>query len=217
MQAPPANMHLNSAQFQDCGWRLWAAQCIQNGQFSLDRIGTCAGIATPSTGTAITAAVSSTLKTPLVTGATLGLSQVVASIMGIFTAHHAAAVAKEDTEECAGVAFVNNSMATLINGVQNGTIAPATAAQALPTIMSQFMTIVQPSWNLSPFCSANCELSIIVQGMVTYWTGVFNAMPNPTQLVNPVTGAVSSAAASTGLPSWLLWALGGFVVWQAVA
>ena len=36
------------------------------------------------------------------------------------------------------------------------------------------------------------------------------------QAANPVTGAVSSAASSLGIPPWLLYAAGGLLLWKSL-
>lgn len=160
--------------------------------------------------------------------ATLGIGAVVA-VLSIIFAHHAAAVAQEQNLECVATAAANNAMNVLAQGVASGQIAPADAVTALNTLYSQYAAMVKPSWGTSPWCNANCELQILMQAMVLYWQAQYQAMADAQTassaaagaspagaITAPVTGAVDSVAASTGLPTWLIYALGGFLLFELV-
>lgn len=151
--------------------------------------------------------------------ATFGIGIVVAILSAIF-AHHAQAVEQEQQIECTVTAAANNSMNVLAEGVSSGQIAPADAATALNTLYSQYQAMAKPSFGTSPWCNANCELEIVMLGMVIYWQAQYNAMAeaaaaNPAGSVGvTASNAIASVAASTGLPAWVLYAAGGLLLYE---
>jgi hypothetical protein len=193
-------------------------------------------IAGATTGSLATAAAGTTAGAVL-GAATFGIGVVVAIVSLIF-AHHAAAVKAEQNYGCVAIAGFNNSMAAINEGVASGQIAPADAVTALNTVYSQFQSTVAPSYSTSPYCSADCEAQLQVKASVLYWQSQYQAMAdaaasaaapaataptaaqiaaNPLLAVTaPVQNAVATAAASTGLPAWMIWALGGFLLYEAV-
>ena len=163
--------------------------------------------------------------------ATFGIGFVV-SILSFIFAHHAQAVAAEQNYGCVAIAGFNNAMAAINEGVASGQIAPADAVTSLNTVFSKFQSTVAPSYSTSPYCSADCEAQLQVKASVLYWQSQYQSMANaaaaasPTAaqtaanplaaVTAPVTNAVSTVAASTGLPAWMIWAMGGFLLYEAV-
>lgn len=230
------NVNLNPSFLQNtAGLQKWYSQ-IEAGQFDTTWVSpACAGIieknpdlsltqaagsiAGASTG-AVAAATAGTAVGTALGVATLGIGVVVAIISLIF-AHHAAAVAEEQNLECVATAGANNSMNVLAQGVSSGQIAPADAVTALNTLYSQYAAMVKPSWGTSPWCNANCELQILMQAMVLYWQAQYQAMADAQTAsaatpAGAITAPVDSLAASTGLPTWLIYALGGFLLFELV-
>lgn len=190
-------------------------------------------IAGASTG-AIAAAAAGTAAGTALGVATLGIGVVVA-VLSIIFAHHAAAVAQEQNLGCTAIAAANNAMNVIAEGVSAGSIAPADAATALNTVYSQFQALVKPSFSTSPYCSADCEAQLCMLGMMIYWQAQYNAMADAqaataasataaaaqaTASGNPVAAAADTAeaaVASAGLPSWVLYAAGAFLLYELVS
>lgn len=245
-QAMQGVANLNPAQFQSTAWQSQVYSMIQNGQFTTPQTDTCqgvyktnpaakdmsltqavgsiAGAGTAAAGAALTpsaaaiAAGASTAASVALAGVTLGIGLVVA-VLSIIFAHHAQAVAQEQSLECAATAGANNAMNVLAEGVAGGQIKPADAITALNTVYSQYKNLVAPSWGTSPWCNANCELEIIMHAMVIYWQAQYQAMADAATAAaaNPASGAVQSVAASTGLPSWVILLGGAFLVYELVS
>lgn len=157
------------------------------------------------------------------------------SIIGAIFAHHAAAVKRDMNFSCSALPAVNNALALIQQGVQNGTMSPSDAAAALPQIYSQFMAAGGASGSITgpggipsggapinnhPYCNSNCEMSVVLLAMVLYWQSKFQAMAAQAAagpLTSSVQSSVQAAAAAVGIPSWLIWALGGYLVYEAAA
>ena len=248
---------LNPRDFQNPAYLSKVAAQIQAGQFDIGWVSpSCAGIfadnpavkdlsltqavggiagattgalaATLTPSASAIAAGASTAASVALGAATLGIGMVVA-VLSIIFAHHAAAVRQEQQLECTGTQAANNAMNVIAEGVASGQIKPADAVTALNSIYSQYQKIVAPSFGTSPWCNANCELEIVMLGMVLYWQAQYQAMADQQAaaaaasaataagVTAPVTNAVSSVAASTGLPSWAIYLLGGLLVYQLVS
>jgi hypothetical protein len=182
-----------------------------------------AAMATGGTPAAIAAGTASAVGTALGI-ATLGIG-IVVTIVSIIFAHHAAAVAQEQNIECTGTNAANNSMNVLAEGVQSGQIAPADAVKALDTLYANYAQMVKPSFGTSPWCNANCELQIVLKAMVIYWQAQYQAMADAAaaqaaQAVQNPAGAAQSAvqnvATSTGLPTWAIWLLGAWALYELI-
>lgn len=231
--------NLNSKDFQDCSWYGTALQAIQEGQINLNWFSpSCSTGFTPSPNLTLTQAsgsIATKVGSALTTAATgtaaavlgpltLGISALT-SIVSLIFAHHAAAVKAEQQAGCASLAGVNNTMLAIQEGVQTGQITPQGAIAALQQMYTSYMALLNQYkvWGTSPFCNANCEMSIIVQAMVIYWSGQYQAMAaaaatNPAGAVGvTASNAVASLAASTSLPAWLFYALGAFALYEFVA
>jgi hypothetical protein len=242
---------LNSRDFKNTTWLNNVYSQIQAGQFNTTWVSpNCSGIigagsttdltltqaagkvATGVTG-AVAAAAAGTAAGVALGVATLGIGLIV-SVISIIFAHHAAAVQQEQQIECTATAAANNTMNVIAEGVQSGQIAPADAATALNTLYTNYSAMVKPSFGESPYCNANCELQIVMLGMVLYWQSQYQAMATaaaasplasstPAAAVSsivasiPGAAAVETAIASTGLPSWVLWAAGLFALYELVS
>jgi hypothetical protein len=203
--------HLNPAQTQNQAWLSAAESAVANanidvtGGFGPDCTGqtaqplnlfqTVSGLALGTTAATVGVLASPSVAlipaaaVPVVGWIVAGVGAIIGLIDAIFE-HHAAAVKRDLAFGCSAIPAVNNAMAVIIKGVQNGTILPADAANSLQEIYSQFMAAGGASGsasgpggipsggkaiNDSPFCNSNCELSLTVYAMVLYWTAQFQA------------------------------------------
>lgn len=202
--------HLNPKQFQNSAWLSQASSAIQSssidvtGGFGPDCAGqtaqplsmfkTASGLAL--SGTAATTGILSAVHlipaaaVPVIGWVVAGVGAIIGLIGAIFQ-HHAQAVARDLKFGCSAIPAVNNAFAVLRQGVQDGTIKPADAANALPEIYSQYMSAGGASGsasgpggipgggtaiNDSPWCNSNCELSVVLLAMVFYWQAQFQAL-----------------------------------------
>jgi hypothetical protein len=146
-----------------------------------------------------------------VPGVNVAVSFIGKIISGIFQ-HHAQALARDFNFGCSAVPAVNQAFEVLIQGVQNGTMNPLDAANALPQIYSEFMAAGGASGSLSgpggipgggtaindsPYCNSNCEISIIVLGMVFYWQAQFLAQVQPAAVASLATSVGASSGSAT--------------------
>jgi hypothetical protein len=171
---------------------------------------TASGLALGTTSAGIGILASTTViaaTTAAIAGAiTMGVGVIIAVIDLIF-AHHAAAVKRDLNFGCSVWPAVNNAFALIAQAVQNGTMTPANAAAALPEIYSQVMsaggasgTVSGPgnipsggtSINDSPYCNSNCELSVVLLGMVFFWQANYQALAAEQQA-----GEQAAAASAT--------------------
>jgi hypothetical protein len=171
--------------------------------------------------------------------ATLGIGALISVIAMIFE-HHAAAVKRDLAFGCSALPAVNNAFAVIDQAVHAGQTTPAAAAQALDTIYSNYESAgAGGAINNSPWCNSNCELGVVIKGMVLYRQSQYAAMA----AAAPQTGAApqgegapagAAATAATGasvqipgtavpnaFPSgpsgWLLALLGLGAAWWAFA
>lgn len=139
--------------------------------------------------------------------ATLGVGALISVVAMIF-AHHAAAVKRDLAFGCSALPAVNNAFAVLAQAVAAKQTTPAAAAQALDTVYSNYQSAGGSAINTSPFCNSNCELGVVLKGMVLYWQAKYNAMAAaqaaPAAVARPSTGATPSAVAPTGQPAGTL-------------
>jgi hypothetical protein len=158
---------------------------------------------------------------------TLGISLAITGIVAIFSMilnHHAQAVAKEQAAECALVPAANNYLNIINQAVQNGTATPQQGIAALQSLLADFKSNINSIMkNNSSQCNAGCVIYKMLEAIVAYQTSVFQDMitqqtaapASPTASVTgAVTSSIASAAAATGIPSWLFWLGGGFLVWK---
>jgi hypothetical protein len=96
-------------------------------------------------------------------------------ISSIFT-HHAAAVKRDLSFGCSALPAVNNAFSVIAKAVQSGQAHPADAAAALDQIDSEFQSAGGAAINDSPWCNSNCEMGVVLKGMVLYWKSQYTAM-----------------------------------------
>jgi hypothetical protein len=154
--------------------------------------------------------------------ATFGVGAAVGIVFAIFQ-HHAAAVKRDIGAECSAVPAANNALQVIIQGVQQGLITPQQGIAELNSLPPAFLQAVGPAKNNSPYCNVLCEKLITLRAICFYWIAQFQDLQSQQQSssaqassnpVAAVTSAVSSAAASVGIPSWALWLAGGFVFYK---
>jgi len=199
----------------------------------------CAAVTSgPSTavvGTAVAAAVAA--KVAPLTGPAAPFVLAGAAIVGLFSSifsAHAAAVKDEQTLLCTAVPAANQALQTIQAAVSSGQINAAAGIQALQSLQAQFSAAVAPirkgtSYSATPGnCNAACVMQSELAAICTALTNQWNALaaqqaaaaaaapavsssstPSISTAVTGVTSAVSSVAASTGLPSWALYAAAG--------
>jgi hypothetical protein len=146
------------------------------------------------------------------------------SLIGAIFQHHAQAVARDLQFGCSAIPAVNNAFAVIRQGVQDGTIKPADAAAALPQIYENYMSAGGASGsatgpgsipsggtaiNDSPWCNSNCELSVVLLGMVFYWQAQFQALAAQATYESQQAAAASVPSASQGGSTVPLVAAGG--------
>jgi hypothetical protein len=160
----------------------------------------------------------------IATAAIAGVGAIVA-IVGMIFAHHAAAVRQEDQIYCAALPAAANAFAVIQQGVQSGQITPDQASAALDALLANFQQAIAPSYGHHPFCNALCEQKLVLDAYVRYWKGQYAVMAaqqaaaaaqatqNP---LAPVQNVAQSLATSTGLPTWALWLIGAWLVYEFI-
>ena len=148
-----------------------------------------------------------------------GLLQLFGALFGA----HAGKVAKEQQVECAAVPAANDALQAIDQAVQNGTITPASAISGLQNLLAQFTqqvsSIVQMS---SSQCNAGCVWTKTLQAIVAEKISQYQDLQTQQQAqqqANPVSSAlapIASAITTAGLPSWVLPAAIGFVIYKLV-
>jgi hypothetical protein len=132
----------------------------------------------------------------------------IATLFGAIFGHHAQAVAKERQVICAAVPAAQDSLSAIDGAVQNGTITPEQAQQALDSLLSSFTATVKAiTKNSSSQCNAACTWIKQLTAIVALKKSQYADLATQ-QAANPV----SSAAQSLGLPPLVLYAAAGFVL-----
>ena len=163
----------------------------------------------------------------------LAISLAVAgAITGIFSAlfgAHAAAVAKEQQVECAAVPAANDSLTAIDQAVQGGVMTPAQGISAMQSLLSEFQQQISSIVKDSPSqCNAGCvwtkTLKAIVAEKISQYQDMQTAAaasPSGSASGSAGTGStanvitqLTTAAASAGLPSWVLPAAGLLLAWK---
>lgn len=247
--AQSSGLKLNPKQFQDAAWLSAAAGFIQAGALpvtppygpdcsgqstsNMSLVNMASGIglsaAGATTGIMVATHVISAVTGAVLGAATLGIGALISVIAMIFE-HHAAAVRRDLTFGCSALPAVNNAFAVINKAVQSGQTTPAAAAQALDQIYSEYQSAGGAAINDNPWCNSNCELGVILKGMVLYWKAQYAAMAATAPQSGAVasgegtpagpaavaaTAAASSAATPSGTSSfpWLLALLGLGAAW----
>jgi hypothetical protein len=207
-----SGLKLNPAQFQNAAWLSAAAGFIEAGalpttppygpncsgqpasNMSLLQMSSGIGLAAAGATTGILVATQaiSAVTGAVLGAATLGVGALISVIAMIFE-HHAAAVARDLAFGCSAIPAVNNAFAVINKAVQSGQTTPAAAAQSLQQIYTEYQSAGGAAINDSPWCNSNCELGVILQGMVIYWESQYNAMAAAASAAaTPVSAAVQS-------------------------
>jgi hypothetical protein len=217
--------NLNPKQFQNSAWLSAAASFIQSGALpatppygpdcsgqsapNLNLFQTASGLALGTTAATVGFLASPSMSVipasavPVVGWAIAGVGALVGLISAIFR-HHAAAVKRDLTFGCSAIPAVNNVFSVIAQGVQSGQIKSADAASALDHVYSEYQSAGGAAINYSPWCNSNCELGVILLGMVIYWKAQYQAMAAQqaaTAAEATAQAAESSSAPGTSLPS----------------
>jgi hypothetical protein len=176
------------------------------------------GTATGVTTTLASADLIPAAAVPVIGWIVAGVGAIIGLIIAIFQ-HHAQAVARDLQFGCSAIPAVNNAFAVVIQAVQQGTMSPTDAANALPQIYTSYMAAGGASGSLSgpgsipgggtpindsPFCNSNCELSVVVLAMVFYWQSQFLAQAQPAGILSLLGGSSSAQSLSGGSGGLLL-------------
>jgi hypothetical protein len=221
-QAQQGVANLNPRDFQNPTWLSSAYSQIEAGQFditafdpncgsqaapNLNLFSTVSGLSlqAATVGTSIaTATTALSATTGIALGAaTMGVGLII-SVIGMIFAHHASAVKQEQQIGCASLAAFNNAMSVISSAVANGQTTPAAAAASLDSLYSSSRSYISPSWGTSPYCNANCEMSIIAQAMVIYWKAAYaasaaaSAAPPPAPVTASTVSQPGSGSAGSG-------------------
>jgi hypothetical protein len=95
------------------------------------------------------------ITTSVLGAATLGISAIV-GIFVLLSAHHAAAVAKEQTVLCSTVPAANNYLEIIQQGVSSGQVTPQEGIAALDSLVTDFSHAVQSIYGK---CNAACVMT----------------------------------------------------------
>lgn len=202
---------------------------------------------TPGTGECSASGVSTTVKLAqtasglALTGTTIGLTAAgtftaaalapwtlgISAIIGLFPiifGHHAAAVKKEQSVLCAAVPAANNYLQIIDQAVQSGQATPQQGQSALDSLVSDFQSqVASIIHGADPMSSGECNAACVelskLRAIVAYKKSVYQDMAasSAASPVSSVTAAIQQATASAGLPSWLPYAVGGFLLWKFVS
>lgn len=243
--------NLNPKQFQNSAWLSAAASFIQSGALpvtppygpdctgqgapNLNIFQTASGLALGTTAATVgilaspSVALIPAVAVPVVGWIVAGVGAIIGLISAIFQ-HHAQAVKRDLSFGCSALPAVNNAFHVIAQGVQNGQINPADAAAALDHILSEYQAAGGAAINYSPWCNSNCELGVILKGMVIYWKAQYAAMAakqaaaaasapaqssqGGSQVSEVVTGSPSPAGGLSAIPGWAWLVAAGFALWR---
>jgi hypothetical protein len=147
----------------------WPADCAQAGGYAPTGVAVGSqvskGVGLTTTGSGLLAKILPALAPiPVVGQIVAGIASVFTGIAGLFGAHHAAAVAREQGTLCTLVPQVNATLAQTDADVAAGNIDVATADQQLEQMVSDFdagtSAITQDSGNT---CNAGCYMRAVVR------------------------------------------------------
>jgi hypothetical protein len=145
-----------------------------------------------------------------------------ATLFGLVFGHHAAAVAQEQKVICAAVPSANDTLAAIYQAVGAGTLTPQQGQQALAGLLSDFTNTVHPILKMdSSHCNAACvwvkqltaivaRQSSILQDQIDKAAAAAATTPSP----GASSSIFSPASAGGGIPSWLLYAAGGVLLFK---
>lgn len=172
----------------------WYSTACSTAPSNVNLFQTASGLALGTTSATVgilaSTAVISTATAALAGALTMGIGALVA-VIGLIFAHHAAAVKRDTAFGCGALPAVNNSFQLVAQAVQAGQLSASDAASGIVTIYEQFMSAGGASGsasgpgsvpsggtaiNDSPYCNSNCEMSVILFGMVLYWQSQYQAL-----------------------------------------
>lgn len=148
-------------------------------------------------------------------------AEVIGDVFGIFSGHHSAAVAKEQTELCQIVPATNSALQAVQAGISEGLLTSSGAGQALDNIMQAYTSATSNIMKISTSsCNAACVYYRMLEGIVAQEKENLVANPAPADAGAAsaaeagATSFIDTAAADVGLPSWVIWAAGGLLAWK---
>jgi hypothetical protein len=245
--------NLNPKQFNNSAWLSAAASFIQSGALpvtppygpdcsgqgapNLNIFQTASGLALGTTAATVGVLASPSVSlipaaaVPVVGWVVAGVGAIIGLISAIFQ-HHAAAVKRDLAFGCSALPAVNNAFSVIARGVQSGQIKPADAAAALDHINSEYQAAGGAAINYSPWCNSNCELGVILKGMVIYWKAQYaaiaaqqeaaatsqgstgNSSQGGSTVPEVVAGSPSPTSALESIPGWAWLAAAAFALWR---
>ena len=123
-----------------------------------------------------------------------GISLAISTIVGLFStilAHHAQAVAKEQSTLCSAVPAANNYLNIIQSAVAAGQATPAQAIQALNSLSTDFDSAVSSIRKMGGgSCNAACVMTLELRGIIAYLTAEY-------QQATAVTAAAAAPAVSS--------------------
>jgi hypothetical protein len=161
----------------DIGW--YSPSCASQPASNMNLLAVGGGIALSAAGAAegimVATHVIAAATGAILGAATLGVGALI-SIIGVIFQHHAAAVRRDLAFGCSALPAVNNAFAVINQAVHSGQTTPAAASQALDHIYSQYQSSGGAAINDNPWCNSNCEMGVVLKGMVLYWQSQYAAM-----------------------------------------
>ena len=184
--------------------------CGQSTSLSMPAVATASKIGSTivGTGTGIASGVSAAagLGWASAIGVAGGIATLALLPLGIFAAiaaHHAAAVAAEQTADCDAANFFNPYCQTVIQAVQNNTIGWQQAKAYFDQILATTINRLAKTSQTSPACNAGCQSQNAVKALhdlfvMLYGTAPQSAITVPGAPANVAAGTLTNAAQSPG-------------------
>lgn len=151
-------------------------------------------------------------------------AEVIGDVFGIFAGHHSASVAKEQTELCQIVPATNSALQAVQAGISEGVLTTQGATQAYANILQAYQSAVSGIIKQSSSsCNAACVYERMLNGIIAEQQELLVANPAPADAgavsaaEAGVTSEVATVAASTGLPTWVLYVGGALVAWKLLS
>ncbi|MGH8135067.1 MAG: hypothetical protein ACRER4_01870 [Steroidobacteraceae bacterium] len=131
-----------------------------------------------------------------------GIALAVGIVVGIFKAHHAAAVAKEQGTLCVAVPGANDALSQIDAALRAGQLTAAAASAAYDQVLGSYVDYVRQIAKDNPsHCNAACVYGRMLRGIVAQRKLDLQKTPPAADQ-----GVVAAAAASVGLPPVALYA-----------
>lgn len=128
---------------------------------------------------------------------------IIAAIVGLFEmifAHHAKAVAAEQSTLCAAVPAANNYLDIIQSAVASGTVTPQAGIAALDSLVADFQSAVGSIMqrNATKDCNAACCMFSNLQAVAMWLKAQYQAMIDAPATPAPAPVSVSSSASAPG-------------------